>query len=293
MTRSFRDALRTRRVLNVAHRGASAYAPENTLEAFELAIAQGADVIELDVRLTRDGELVVMHDAFVERTTNGRGEVRLMTLDEILVLDAGYWFGETWRGTRVPTLREVLERLADRALVDVELKDGVSLELLHSLETPQTGPGVSQRVHAALQRMRSSPVKEDLDVSIPVAKKTVEIASEAGVLHRIVLSGFGAAALTWIREVAPEVATQWSVASVDTAEDSAFAAEAGFDVLSPQIYAATKANIARAHAGGLAVHIYTPEDDDRGMAKLIDLGVDGVKSDRPDRVRVLLTTHTR
>ena len=91
------------------HRGAKAYAPMNTIPSFELALAQGADGIELDVRLTRDGELVLMHDDSVDATTNGSGRVADLTLAEIQSLDAGAWFGEAFRGTRAPTLDEVFQ----------------------------------------------------------------------------------------------------------------------------------------------------------------------------------------
>jgi glycerophosphoryl diester phosphodiesterase len=100
----------------IAHRGASAYAPENTLPAFELALQQGADALELDVRLTRDGAAVVMHDEAVDRTTSLTGPVRSHTLAELRLADAGAWFtpdrGRTHpfagAGVRVPTLAEVL-----------------------------------------------------------------------------------------------------------------------------------------------------------------------------------------
>lgn len=119
---SFREGLRSRRFLVVAHRGASGYAPENTLEAFDLACTLGADVIELDVHLTRDDEVVVMHDERVDRTTTGRGEIRSMMLADVRAMDAGSWFGTQFQGVRVPTLTEVLERFLGRVLIDIELK---------------------------------------------------------------------------------------------------------------------------------------------------------------------------
>lgn len=111
-------------VLVVAHRGASADAPENTLAAFRLAAAHGADGIEFDVRATADGHLVVIHDASLARTTDGAGEVGALTLEEIRRADAGAWRGERFRGERVPTLEEVLEAARGRLLVDIELKVG-------------------------------------------------------------------------------------------------------------------------------------------------------------------------
>src|SRR5919197_4354903 len=96
------------RPLVVGHRGAMGYAPENTLASFELAVEQGADVVELDVHLSRDGQVVVIHDEQLDRTTDGRGLVGDRTLDELKRLDAGSWFDPRFAGQRIPTLHEVL-----------------------------------------------------------------------------------------------------------------------------------------------------------------------------------------
>jgi glycerophosphoryl diester phosphodiesterase len=100
----------------IAHRGASAHAPENTIAAFRLALEQGADGIELDVMLSKDGQLVVIHDDTVDRTTDGKGAVRDMTLEELKSLDAG-------EGQRIPTLDEVFEEFGGRLIINVELKN--------------------------------------------------------------------------------------------------------------------------------------------------------------------------
>lgn len=117
--------------LILAHRGASAYAPENTIAAFRLAHELGADGIELDVQLTRDKIPVVLHDDTVERTTNGKGRVCDLTVAEIARLDAGTWKTEDYRGESVPTLARVFDELSDwlrpvgrtrPCLINVELK---------------------------------------------------------------------------------------------------------------------------------------------------------------------------
>jgi glycerophosphoryl diester phosphodiesterase len=104
-----------------AHRGASAHAPENTLQAFELAIRQGADGVELDAKLSADGHVVVIHDASVDRTTDGHGCVRDLSLARLRELDAGVSFSEEFRGAKIPTLDEVFEALGKHALINVEL----------------------------------------------------------------------------------------------------------------------------------------------------------------------------
>src|SRR5260370_12880151 len=98
----------TGRVTVSAHRGASGYAPENTLAAFRLAQQLGADMVEFDVHLTADDRLVVIHDDTLERTTTGRGYVRDHSWDEIARLDAGVWYGPKFAGERVPLLDEAL-----------------------------------------------------------------------------------------------------------------------------------------------------------------------------------------
>lgn len=109
----------------VAHRGgADLGPPENTLAAFEKAIEVGADLIEIDIRETKDGHLVIIHDSTVNRTTNGSGRVNELTLAEIRALDAGSWAGEEYRGLKVPTLREALETMKGRIAPDLDFKAG-------------------------------------------------------------------------------------------------------------------------------------------------------------------------
>lgn len=100
----------------IAHRGASAHAPENTMAAFQLALDQGADGIELDVMLTKDNRIAVIHDDTVDRTTDGSGRVRDMTLAELQALDAG-------GGEKIPGLEQVLDRFGGRFLINIELKN--------------------------------------------------------------------------------------------------------------------------------------------------------------------------
>jgi len=99
----------------IGHRGASGYAPENTLESFDLAIRQGVSVIELDVHRCASGELVVIHDETLDRTTNGKGSVAKMTLNELKELDAG-------NGNSVPALEDVFETVARRVKINIEIR---------------------------------------------------------------------------------------------------------------------------------------------------------------------------
>lgn len=105
-----------------AHRGYSEIYPENTLLAISKAFDAGADQVEIDIALTKDGHLVVMHDLDVARTTDGRGTVSSLTLDEITRLDAGSWKGESFRGERVPTLAQAAEAAQGRGWLNIEIK---------------------------------------------------------------------------------------------------------------------------------------------------------------------------
>jgi glycerophosphoryl diester phosphodiesterase len=104
-----------------AHRGASAHAPENTLPAFQLALEHGAHAIELDAKLSADGEVVVFHDPTLERTTNGRGLLAAATFADLRALDAGSFYSRAFRGTQIPSLKEVFEKLGGKTFINVEL----------------------------------------------------------------------------------------------------------------------------------------------------------------------------
>ena len=125
----------------IGHRGVPYEAPENTLSGFELAISQGADLIELDLHMSADWQLFVIHDDTVDRTTDGTGRVGDLAADELRVLDAGSWMSPKYCGEKIPTLSEVLELIASRAGIVVELKHGsdqypgIERKLVRAIET--------------------------------------------------------------------------------------------------------------------------------------------------------------
>ena len=117
----------------IGHRGAPRLAPENTLASFRAALAAGADGIELDVHLSRDGRPVVIHDPTLDRTTDGSGFVRAMTVAELKRFDAGSWFDGRFRGERIPLLEEVFETVSPGVLIDVEAKQSYGGEMERAL----------------------------------------------------------------------------------------------------------------------------------------------------------------
>jgi glycerophosphoryl diester phosphodiesterase len=124
-----------KRIMVIAHRGASGYAPENTVSAFKKAIMMKADMIEFDVHLTKDGKVVLMHDKTVDRTTDGKGKVKEMTLKELKKLDAGLWFDKKFKGEKIPTLEKVLKKFKGKILFNIEIKsEGTEEEIVRLIK---------------------------------------------------------------------------------------------------------------------------------------------------------------
>ena len=152
-------------VVAISHRGEHLAHPENTMAAYRAAYEAGADFIETDVRTTADGKLVIMHDATVDRCTNGKGEIASMTFDEIRRLDAGVRFGEGFKGTQVPTFDEVLEFAKDRLGVYIDAKrisaqDVVDAVRRHRMEDRVVlygGLELQRDVHRLAPRVKTMP----------------------------------------------------------------------------------------------------------------------------------------
>ena len=170
-------ARHTRDVTVIAHRGASSYAPENTLAAFDLALQMGVRDIELDVHATCDGHIVVIHDENVDRTTDGAGPVAGHTLSALKALDAGSWFAPRFSAERIPTLDEVCERYKGHAHIHTEIKG-----------------------HA-----------DDL------SKRTVDVIRRHGMAAQVTITSFQRVRLEETRAYAPELPTGWLVAEVTDA----------------------------------------------------------------------------
>ncbi len=165
------------RVLNIGHRGASRAFPENTLAAFRAACDAGADMCELDVQLSRDGAVVVIHDDTVDRTTNGRGAVAELTLAELKSLDAG-------RGERIPTLEEVFATTAGRCGLNVELKipglEPQVAEIMRKYDAIETSM-VSSFDWGALEAMRT--IAPEIRAGVLAEKKPERMLEAAARLH--------------------------------------------------------------------------------------------------------------
>ncbi|MHA1733419.1 MAG: glycerophosphodiester phosphodiesterase [Promethearchaeota archaeon] len=234
----------------IAHRGANAEAPENTFKSFELAVEAGADFIEFDVHFSRDGELVVIHDAKVDRTTDGTGKVNDLTLAELRELDAG-------GGERIPTLGEVADRFGKKVCLQVEIKDsGVAKPLVELLKERDL-----------LKRVLVSSFKHEELREV----KRLEPEIETALLEP---SGIG-----W--------ATQWITTKIRPTLLPKKAVTAGATVTHPFNLVVTERMIRSAKALGVRVHPWTVDDPNR-MKRFVRWGVNGLITNDPRTLKFVL-----
>ncbi|MGE0520535.1 MAG: glycerophosphodiester phosphodiesterase [Candidatus Binatia bacterium] len=236
-------------MLRIGHRGAAGTRPELTMPAFERALELGVHMVELDVQLTRDHQLVVLHDRQLGRTVQAQGPVRERTLAELVQLDAGAWFGARWAGARVPALADVLALTAGRAELNVEIK--------------------------------SAP--EDWEAT---ADALLDLLQRSGRLDGTIISSFELGALQAVRarSAAARIGALWH----DTDLDPMWSAAASLRALTvhPHWSLVDDALIAEARRVGRQVITWTVNDPD-AMVELAGLGVDGLISDFPERLRAL------
>lgn len=253
-------------VLNFAHRGASGLFPENTLLAFREGLRLGADVIELDVHLSKDGHLVVIHDDTVDRTTEGTGPVAEMTLAQLRALDAGHDFARDGahpyrgKGLRIPTLDEVFAAFPHTRInieVKPDRKDGaLERELWRLIEKygRHRLTLVASEHDAAVRRFR------ELAASAPEPVPTGAPSRESALF--LVLARTGLAGLYAAPFDALQVPERLQVGGIEVS------------VVTPRF-------IAAAHRARVAVHVWTVDDPD-AMRRLIRMGVDGIITNRPE-----------
>ncbi len=232
------------RPLVFGHRGASAYAPMNTLPAFELAAEQGADGIELDVHRSKDGAAVIVHDFEIDTTTDGRGLVVEKTLAELKEYDAGGWFSPDYRGTRIPTLDEVFEAVRDRLFINVEIKS-------HDLNTD----GVEQVVADVIQKYDMA--------------------------RRVIVSSFNPLALIRFRQIMPGVALGYLYAPEMPTLPIDIINELTYEAVHPYHEMIDPDHAATAKSRGHRLNTWTVNDPERAR-NLRDWGVDGLITDVPD-----------
>lgn len=226
-----------------AHRGFSKAAPENTLPAFQAAIDCGADYIELDIQLTADDRLVVIHDDKLDRTTNGKGLVEKRTYEQLRTLSAGSWFSEDgeFDDVGIPLLSEVLELAGNDIMLNIEIK-------------------------------KSGDPKK-------TAEKAVELIEEYGIVNSCYVTSFSYPALKKVKQLNPKIKTAF-IANLATA--TSYAQLPYIDAVSMNYLFVNQSVVNSAHHHGKRIFVWTV-DRQSEMQKMMALGVDNIITDRPDK----------
>jgi glycerophosphoryl diester phosphodiesterase len=259
-------------VLNIGHRGASAYAPEHTIAAYDLALEQGADYIEIDLQMTADGVLVALHDKTLNRTADApegvperycRGLVSKKTLEQIKMCDAGSWFGPEYAGLeeplRIPTLEEIF------------LKYGTSVNYYIETKNPDAAPGMEEELVRLLGEYGLIP-----DPAEPPN-------------WQVLIQSFSAESLMKIHEMnedLPLIQLYWAGTSKSIQRDLDAVSEYAVGI-GPYKRDVDAALVEAAHEHCLAVHPYTVNTEEE-MEELILLGVDGMFTNNPDLLEGVL-----
>lgn len=251
-------SLHWRSPLIFAHRGASAQAPENTLSAFELAVQSGADVIELDAKLSADEHVVIIHDHTVDRTTDGTGNVSNLPLAALQKLNASINFPESSNKEHIPTLEEVIESLRGKTLIDIELSNYKSPFDALPAKVAQIILHFGIHEHVLVSSFHPIPLKKfhQLLPSIPIgflAKRGFQGSLSRSKLGRLIVPH---------QALHPEKSD-----------------------ISPNLVLAS-------HQSGLRVHTYTVNEPDE-ITRLFKLGVDGIITDNPLLTRRILESFTK
>lgn len=244
----------------IAHRGAPEQAPENTLPALQKAMELKADALEVDLRLSQDGHLVLMHDRRVNRTTNGRGKVESLSLSRLRELDAGSHFDDRFRGERIPILEEVLALPRQGTWLILELKE--------------TGKRAEQAEALMLAALRAHNATD------------------------VILKSFDREQLARLRTAAPQypqlyvMLAHFPALNLTIAEGPSFHDPLTEPVQWLQWHRAflNKERVALAQAAGKRVIAWSVNDDE-DIIEMLEYGVDGIETDRPDRVRDLWRQH--
>jgi len=250
---------------HISHRGASGEAPENTLTAFEIAVeTHHTDVLEMDVHATKDGEIVVIHDKTVDRTTNGCGAIKNFTLRELKKLDAGYRFCLNdindfpfrGHGISIPTLNEVFDRFPN---------------MKFNIDIKQFSPSIEERVVSVI---REHNREQDIllgSSDYRVAQKLLKIAPNIASFfsRRDVLIFYIYYKTRLLRMYTPRHA------AIQTVDRTKY-----FELITPDFVNAV-------HNKGLKLHVWTINDENE-MGKLLNIGIDGIMTDYPDRLNNVL-----
>ncbi|MCJ7689798.1 MAG: glycerophosphodiester phosphodiesterase [Clostridiaceae bacterium] len=237
--------------INYAHRGASAYFPENTMLSFEKALEMGCTGIETDVQMTRDGVLVLIHDEMVNRTTNGDGLVKDYTYSELNKLDAGSWMGEEFTGVKIPTVEELIYLVQDKnIIINFEIKSGVI-------------------------------IYEDIE------QKLIELIYKHKIAHKVILSSFNHYSIAKCNKISKGISTGvLYMAGIYKPYD--YAKTVGANAIHPYFLAISEEVIKQTKKHRIKVNVFTVNDE-KYMKSFLEMKVDGIITDYPDKLHKIIT----
>ena len=243
-----------RKITVMAHRGYAGKYPENTMLAFKRAWKTGCDAIELDVHVSKDGELVIMHDETVNRTTGGSGQIRNMTLEELKGLNAAAHFTGTLppgiQGCSIPTLLEYLTWAKNKPFyTNIELKD-------------------NKYYYTGIER------------------KVLDMVKQLGMSNRVILSSFNHASLMHAKEFAPAI-RMGALCERPIGNAGTYVKMCGLQFLHPNMLKLNARTVKECHKKGILVNVWTPDTREEMLA-MLELGVDGLITDQPKRALNLL-----
>lgn len=237
-------------VINFAHRGASGYFPENTMLAFEKAIEMNCTGIETDVQMTKDGVLVLIHDEYVNRTTNGTGLVKDFNFKEISNLDAGSYLKSDFSQCRIPTVEDLINLIKDKdIIINFEIKSGVVIY-----------EGIEE--------------------------KLIELIYKYKIEDKVILSSFNHYSMVKCKEISKEIKTGL-LYMAGLFEPEIYCQHVGADALHPFYMSINKEIVSAAHKRGVQINPFTINDEET-MKAMLQLGVDGIITNFPDKLDILL-----
>ncbi len=236
--------------INYAHRGASAYFPENTMLSFEKALEMGCTGIETDVQLTKDGVLVLIHDEMVNRTTNGQGLVKDYNYSELNKLDAGSWMGEEFAGIKIPTVEQLIYlTLGKDIMLNFEIKSGIVMY-------------------------------EDIE------QKLIDLIYKHKIKHKVIISSFNHYSIAKCNKISKEINT--GVLYMEGLyKPYNYAKTVGANAIHPHFYAVNEEVVKEAKKHKIKVNVFTV-DDEAYMRSLLSLKVDGIVTNYPDKLHRIM-----
>jgi len=242
----------------IAHQGGAKLAPGNTLAAFKNAIELGVDMIEIDVHLSKDSKVIVIHDGTIDATTDGSGEIKSMTLDEIKKYDAGTWFDKKFKNEHIPTLDEVMEILNGKVSLLIEIKEG-----------DEHYPGLEERVVETIHKYNATDwafVQSFNEKTVLKVKKM----DPAITTFYLLGTNFN----EYYSNLADKVSTGKNI-------------EKKYDGIAPHFSFLNNDKVKVFHQAGFSVFAWTVDEPD-DMKKIVNINVDGIITNLPDKLKALL-----